>query len=388
MTECKGWSESDLEHAAHMDADQMVGRLTCDFCGTQTENVYKHVNLCPRCGLVQSEPRSDRTISTSCEADQGNLRNGKGFRFPLSLPILESLDWSQIHTALDIGSNRGTFLRWMHHNHEHVTVTAVEPEMRLVNYGTQNVYIGKFEDLAWYFKPVDFVFSSHTLEHSLSADGMMKSTERLMPIGSHMLLEIPNLATIKDQRVVEEFFIYKHNWHFSTPQLIPYLMDLGFEIERDASTRFDIRFLLRKVREPIQFRGFSFAVEVAREWFALYERNIERNRAALPKIVAELHDLAKNKCVAYWGAGRIFDALVRYGGLDTSDVHCLVDGMLYGVVPDVHGIKLEPPSVLEACSADVIVVLGRTSSNVLVTEAVKYTSSVLTFDHLLDKALA
>ena len=106
--------------------------MNCDFCNTETENVYAHVHLCPRCGLVQSEPCSDRTISTSCEADQGNLRNGKEFRFPQSLPILESIDWSKIHTALDIGSNRGAFVRWMH-NHPHVSVTGVEPEERLVD---------------------------------------------------------------------------------------------------------------------------------------------------------------------------------------------------------------------------------------------------------------
>lgn len=358
--------------------------MICDFCKTETENPYKHVHLCPRCGLVQSEPRSDRTISTSCEADQGNLRNGKAFRFPLSLPILEHIDWSQIKTVLDIGSNRGSFTKWLTETQPHIDVTAIEPEERLVDYPAT---IGRFEDVAPTLGSFDFVFSSHTLEHSLSANAMMQATERLMPIGSHMLLEVPNLATITDSRVVEEFFIYKHNWHFSNVLLIPYLLDLGFEVEQDESTMFDIRLLLRKTTEAIPFRAFSFAVEMTRQWLADYEGNLQRNRAALPKVVTQLRKLTRSKTVAFWGAGRIFDALVRYGKLDPFSVDVLVDGLLQGVVAEVHDTPVQDPSVLGLLHPDAIVVLGRTSSNEMTERARQYAPTVLTFNDLLDEAL-
>ena len=359
--------------------------MSCDFCGQLTENVYKHVHLCPRCGLVQSEPRSDRTISTSCEADQGNLRNGKAFRFPKSLPLLAHLDWSQIQSALDIGSNRGSFVKWITEEHPDVAVTGIEPEERMVDYPA---IIGKFEDIATSLESFDLVFSSHTLEHSKSADAMMRATAELMPIGSHLLLEVPNVATICDPLVVEEFFIYKHNWHFSTVLMIRYLLDLGFQIEHEASTLFDIRLLLRRTSKAIPYRAFDFAVRMTREWLATYQRNIERNRLALPKVAAELKQLSSGKRVAYWGAGRIFDALVRFGDLDLRSVNMLADGMLSGVVEKVHGIELSRPEDLDAFQPDAIVVLGRTSSAEMFKRAAQYAPVVISFDELLDAALA
>ena len=202
-----------------------------------------------------------------------------------------------------------------------------------------------------------------------------------------MLLELPNIATIQDSRVVEEFYIWKHNFHFSTPLLIPYLMDLGFVVERDETTMFDIRLLLRKEREAIPFRAFDFAVQPTRDWIATYQENMERNRAALPKIVDRLHKLMRTKSVAFWGAGRIFDALVRFGHLDPWAVDCLVDGLLQGVVSEVHEIPVRSPSDLEAFRPDVIVVLGRTSSDELVARAGHYAPEVLVFNDLLDDAL-
>lgn len=361
--------------------------MTCDFCSSETENVYKHVHLCPRCGLVQSEPRSDRTISTSCEADQGNLRNGKAFRFPQSVPLLEAVDWAKVNAALDIGSNRGSFVRWMGEHHPDVKVTPIEPERRLVDY--PGALVGRFEDFAPHLPPMDLVFSSHTLEHAQSADAMMRATARLMPIGSQMVLELPNLATITDPRAVEEFYIWKHNVHVSIPLLVPYLMDLGFWLEQTASTLFDIRFLLRKMSDPVPFRPRPLVADATRRWIEDYAAAMERNRAALPKVAARLHKLARTNRVAYWGAGRIFDALIRFGHLDTGSVDRLVDGMLQGVVAEVHGIPVDDPACLAAHRPpDVVVVLGRTSSDELAKRASQFAPTVLTFNDLLDEALA
>ena len=145
----------------------------------------------------------------------------------------------------------------------------------------------------------------------------------------------------------------------------------------------DIRLLLRKSREAIPYRAYGFAVDETRRWIADYQSNMERNRAALPEIVAWLEGYHR---VAYWGAGRIFDALVRYGGL--HNVSMLADGMLSGVVDKVHGIELCRPEELAAMEPNVVVVLARTSNDAMVEQARRYAPTVLTFNDLLDAALA
>ena len=108
---------------------------------------------------------------------------------------------------------------------------------------------------------------------------------------------------------------------------------------------------------------------------------------ASPKSPGTPRMIRSPKSVAFWGAGRIFDALVRFGHLDPWAVDCLVDGLLQGVVSEVHEIPVRSPSDLEAFRPDVIVVLGRTSSDELVARAGHYAPEVLVFNDLLDDAL-
>ena len=40
--------------------------------------------------------------------------------------------------------------------------------------------------------------------------------------------------------------------------------------------------------------------------------------------------LIKRQKVAFWGASRTLDALVKYGALDLSNAHIIVDSYLHG----------------------------------------------------------
>ena len=54
--------------------------------------------------------------------------------------------------------------------------------------------------------------------------------------------------------------------------------------------------------------------------------------------------------------GRILDGLVRFGGLDLSKVHMVVDKFLSAYVNQLHGCKLESPRALEKEDPDEVLV--------------------------------
>ncbi len=57
-----------------------------------------------------------------------------------------------------------------------------------------------------------------------------------------------------------------------------------------------------------------------------------------------------------WGGGRIFDALVRFGGLNVSQVYMVVDKFLHRYASQINGITLNSPAELERERKDDILV--------------------------------
>jgi len=87
------------------------------------------------------------------------------------------------------------------------------------------------------------------------------------------------------------------------------------------------------------------------------------NRKNLKKVVAKLEPFMERQKVAFWGASKIFDALVRFGGLKTDSLICVVDEYLWKILPEAHGIAVEHPDVLKEKNPDVVIVLACSSAN-------------------------
>ncbi len=117
----------------------------CELCGRDTlEAAYSPerstrgltVQLCKHCGLVQSTPRIDRApraaMAVSSGADWGNVRYGKGFRTRPALTALKRhAETSKPLAILDVGSNRGSFVKAVLDDVPDATITALEPDERV-----------------------------------------------------------------------------------------------------------------------------------------------------------------------------------------------------------------------------------------------------------------
>lgn len=381
----------------------------CDACsGTLDPPIYRplqsrrnvHIAVCRRCGLTQSISGSylpDTRQTVSADADWGNVRHGKGLRLELLTKLLQrDLDWSTIRRILDVGSNRGDFVRWVAKHHPGAAILAVEPDRTLVDYAElDNVVLdhAKLEDIVLQADEFDLVYVCQTLEHATSAADMMRRCGKALRLGGHILIDVPNIEAIGLPDIVEEFFIDKHNYHFDPTGLTAFVESKGFEIVWCSSPpdAYNITILARKIGDDLGApTGYTTRLPASlaqsnRDLIGDYEHRLGHNRTLLRRLVDEkLRPLAARQKVAYWGAGRIFDALVKYGGLAAGDVHLLVDKHLSKLVAQTHDFPIHRPERLRIVEPHVVVVLARSGEDAIASRAhAMGTRNVLKFSELL-----
>ena len=362
----------------------------CDFCGRnsltfayQPEGSTRglKVQLCRHCGLVQSTPRIDRTrrrhvAAVSGGADWGNVRYGKGFRTQAAMDALaRHARFDSEIALLDVGSNRGRFAAAFLEAAPRASITAVEPDERYADScadlpRTQLVR-ARIEDARLADASFDIIHSCHTIEHLAHPFASLKDHARVLKPGGLLVLDAPNIALIGSDDILEEWFIDKHLYHFSETTLTRMIEAAGFTIlERpDPGDRINLLVVAQKNGQPADHIGAD-PMEVARadNLFASYVRTRAANCAALTNAARELQNL-KPQRVALWGAGRLFDSLVRTGGYDPCDLALLIDAHLIAHMDSRHGVRLSPPHALSGAMVDVVVVMSRGFADEIVAEA-------------------
>jgi SAM-dependent methyltransferase len=363
---------------------------SCDFCGKnslafayQPDSSTRglKVALCRHCGLVQSAPRIAKTkkrhgAAVSGDADWGNVRYGKGFRTQAALDALKRhcrLDGAL--SLLDVGSNRGRFASAFLGAAPQAEVTAVEPDERYADSSAglprTKLARARIEDVVLANSGFDIVHSCHTIEHLAHPFAVLKDHARVLKPGGLLILDAPNIALIGGDDIVEEWFIDKHLYHFSDVSLGRMIGAAGFEIIQppDPKDRINLLFVARKAgsgRSDIP--GDPAEVARSEKLIATYIQTRAANRAALVTVARTLEGL-KPQRVALWGAGRLFDALVRTGGFDPASLALLIDAHLIEHMESRHGVRLNPPEALAHTPADVIVVMSRGFAGEIVDEA-------------------
>ncbi len=362
--------------------------LECDFCRSSSlQFAYTpdgttrglKVYVCGVCGLVQSLPRVARTAerhaaAVSGGADWGNVRYGKGFRTTQALEALaRHADLSASLKLLDVGSNRGSFARAFLDKAPLAGLTAVEPDERyadscaelprteLIQLRTENT---AFEDSSF-----DIVHSCHTIEHLGEPFAALKDHARVLKTGGLLVIDAPNTALLGGQDIVEEWFIDKHLFHFSARTLSRMIEAAGFTIieQNDPRDAVNLLFVAQKTGAPIcDIEADPAEAAEAMSLMARYQRTRAHNLVALAQAAKELNALKPRK-VALWGAGRLFDLLVRDGGFDPATLALLIDTHLKKHMDSRHGVMLATPDALPA-DIDAVVVMSRMFADEITTE--------------------
>jgi SAM-dependent methyltransferase len=362
--------------------------VSCDFCGHDAlQYAYTpdggtrglKVYVCAHCGLTQSAPRIARTkdrhaAAVSGGADWGNVRYGKGFRTRQALDALaRHADLAAPLAVLDVGSNRGSFARALLDAAPRAALTALEPDERyadssaglerteLVQARTENF---RFDDARF-----DIVHSCHTIEHLGEPFAALIDHARVLKDGGLLVIDAPNTALLGGEDIVEEWFIDKHLFHFSARTLSRMIEAAGFTIieQNDPSDAINLLFVAKKTGTPNTVITADPAEAVqALALIASYQKTRAHNLAALSAAAREISALAPRR-VALWGAGRLFDMLVREGGFDPATLVLLIDANLKKHMDSRHGVALSTPDDLSG-NADVVVVMSRMFANEIVAD--------------------
>ena len=341
----------------------MTTELRCDFCESQDmKHVYDPINstrgmkvyVCKQCGLVQSistcEYSSAPPGSMSGDANRSSYRYTKELVFDNYLSLFEKyLDFNSIKNVLDIGSNRGIFVHWALERYPHLKIHAIEPQESVVqsyrDNANVNLEIARFEDVKLKESTYDFVYCVHTLEHSFSASQMIRESYRALKPGGLFFLAVPQTLLFHDD-LIEEIFIDPHTYHFDFNIVRDFSGQLGFKtIFSTSKNNAEVIMILQKKHtdtgtfSPVD----SNAADRNITKILHYNNKLHANRASLQQIGDELNKLSLANTLVVWGAGRIFDILVREGKIETSRIKVVFDKVLYKFINHAHGCDISRP---------------------------------------------
>ncbi len=363
------------------------------------------VYQCQACALVQSLPRtatsSGRKVAVSAGANWGNVRYGKGFRTRAAIGILQRrIDLGRVEHCLDVGANRGSFVLALHALTPGAAILAVEPDSKVVgdylDHPAIEVVQQRIETLSLAEERFDLIYCSHTLEHLHSPAAVLQQLHRAMRADGLLLLEVPNIAFIGGGDVVEEWFIDKHLYHYSPATLVAALEAAGFHCPADqvVSDSTNITVMATK-GEARGIRNQNRDVgTLTRQTAALlqqYERNLRRNHQRLAAAARHIEaQAAAGRRIVFWGAGRIFDALISHGGLKPGSITALVDKQLPHFVSEMHGLTLQLPGAIAGLAPDLVIITSRQYEAQIRAEleGLRPGTQSLSFGELLDGALA
>jgi len=387
-----------------------MAEVRCDLCesdaleavypvpGTRRELV---VNVCRNCGLVQSLPRIDHVPRRSAFPDSGasfgNIRYGKGFRTEFALNLLgEHKTLDSFKHCLDVGANRGSFILALLDRAPDISVTAVEPDPRVV--GDYEAMTGvtfineRIENTELPENTYDLVYHCHTLEHQAAPLESLRAIRGSMTDDGIMFLEVPNIALLHNQDLVEEWFIDKHLYHFSISTLLDLVQKAGFAIVQTANSedKTNITLLLKKNSSDIQPAIASNEYESNVSLVSSYAESLQVNQNKLVEGARKLAQFTENKKVAIWGAGRIYTSIVDIGKFDPTQLCCVVDKHLCQYVPEMFGVAVSKPEVIQEKKPDVVLVASRLYLDEIKDElsSLYAGASVLTLDDVLEGNLA
>jgi hypothetical protein len=327
-----------------------------------------------------------RKVAISGEADWGNIRYGKAFRTEHALKTLgAAANLSRVRRCLDVGANRGSFVLGLRALAPKAEILSVEPDRHIVKEYVSvpriRLRLARIEDMDLAPEAFDIIHCSHTLEHVASPRAVLEKLRKALAPEGLLFLEVPAIEFLARKDIIEEWFIDKHLYHFSTETLSVYLRVCGFwalsgfpVMDGENITILARGAAAARAQAAVNARAAARSTALIRR----YRASLCHNRATLRKSARRIEALAAKRRLVVWGAGRIFDTLVRQGCLDVRCLAGVVDKYLPNFVPKIHGCRLIRPKDLPALRPEVLLVASRSYLDEIRAEAARLVPSCRT----------
>src|SRR6202034_3937736 len=118
---------------------------------------------------------------------------------------------------------------------------------------------------------------------------------------------------------------------------------------------------------PFAVTSDPMEVGIAQALIQRYQATRLTNLAALQQAAGAIRALAPRR-IALWGAGRLFDLLVREGGFDARSLTLLIDTHLRKHMAERHGVALSRAEALSQTTVDAVIVMSRMFASEIAAE--------------------
>lgn len=360
----------------------MNNHLVCVICANPTEFLYApkkskiglQILICSSCGFVQSSKSdlitenldSGTITSLSCDADYSPIRVGKQQMTKTDIDNIDSctLEGFADFTILDMASARGQFADWAHSKTNNRIVCIESDEYMTETYsslGSIELHVGDYRDISL-DQSFDFIYSCHTLEHFSSPRHYLSYIFDHLVEGGYFYVNVPNLSSILDSVVLDDFFYDKHRVYFDPSSLSSLLVSQGFQIVKEWIDAACLRYLVKKDAKPAR-ELLPSNYTANHKLISSYEKVLHSSRSKLPKIVERLFQELEEAPKVVVGCGRMLDALVSYGNLDLDSIDYLVDNFIGLATRSLYDRDLYTLDNLPVRGSDMqFIVVARTSN--------------------------
>ena len=363
----------------------------CDLCLSKLYNPYEPINTkrfiytfqCNKCFLLQSLPqkkyKSNSPASMSFDADRSSIMYTKKLVLPIHLKFFKrfKINFLNFQTVLDIGSNRGDFLNHFFKQNKSAIIYAIEPKQIFKKYKKNKrlkVVNLRYENFNT-DKKFDFIYCVHTLEHLESClDALKKMKMQLSSLGK-IFLSVPNINH-STKKIFEEIFIDNHTFHLTNNVMIKYFNLVGLKILKKDIRGNELQYLLTKKNNVNNSIHLNKSLDLfdKKNSLAIYKKRISYNRNALKLKCRKIKSLLEdgNK-ILFWGAGRIFDGLIKIGNIKPTPNIRVLDKNLHKFFKKLHGFKLINTSNLKYTEKQtILIVCSRFYAKEILIEAKKF----------------
>ena len=227
ISQCRVCGGSELSQRVHIDDMLPAGLYTDEPKDIRIPLTVCQCQTCSHVQLRQSiSPELYKDYLYTSDVSAGLMSYLGG----LATDLIEQFD---IHDRdiLEIGSSDGTFLRLFAADNR---VIGIEPssglaETAVSEFGidTINGFFGPDTDLP----PQDVLLCRHVLEHIDHIDEFLQTCLAHSKPGGILLIEVPSLELMVEQRIYSNFF-HEHLNYFSEATLAALLKCYGFDVEQ------------------------------------------------------------------------------------------------------------------------------------------------------------
>lgn len=329
--------------------------------------------LCPRCGLVYTDPQPDAAQLARFYAAQERdafVETGAGppVRIPGEGSRLDQARWIEARVGplaglrvLEVGCYEGYLLELL--ARRGARCVGVEPSEAAARLARErfglDVRTAAFEGAALGEEPFDLVVLSHVLEHLRDPHAVIARCRALLREGGALFVEVPNVLRPRVESAVD-FFTFDHLFNFCPETLGALARRCGF---RPAGVEEEFpfpafRLLARAEGAGAPVRPDARVAALCREVVSDYGARRRRFLATLrARIDARLPAwLAAGSRVALYGAGYHTECLLQHTALARARLVALVDGNPAKQGGRLFGLPVVAPEALRTLRPDVVVI--------------------------------